>query len=412
MEDEIMPEIAQDNQWWFSRSALREQVEHLDHIVLSINGRSCHMNRSRPDKHGRPTLSFTFEEPEDLQYWRELRGKLVEMALAEVPDQPDLADGDNDEHPPVATNPHDSATSGTRLPEEDRPTCLSEKGLVLGIDVGYSLTKKTTGLCLLAWDKNHITWQCVNTGTAIQSRKEALNQLVRGYQGRDVLAVAIDGPLRPNLIVDDENYRAAESLLSCGRFQKRGKPGPTNGGSGPQLHREATTLARFALKHTCVAKSAYVQAIYESAVVEAFPNLFLGVLCDEAKYPERPNEHRRWTDTLFPMVQPVLAALVSNLLPGRTHSGSWDLHNHEMIAGLTCAITALCLAGRRFVAVGSPADGYVILPPRSSWGSSAHNNNERWAARELERAINNKRLRRKFPRATVWCDGDRWLQTP
>lgn len=58
---------------------------------------------------------------------------------------------------------------------------------------------------------------------------------------------------------------------------------------------------------------------------------------------------------------------------------------HEPIAALTCAVTALAAAAGRCVAVGASADGFVVLPPRSTWGWS-YDHEELWAEREL-RAI-------------------------
>ena len=58
------------------------------------------------------------------------------------------------------------------------------------------------------------------------------------------MAVALDGPLMPELALKSR-YRACEAILSCGILQKRGKPGQSNAGSGPTLHKEATRLANF-----------------------------------------------------------------------------------------------------------------------------------------------------------------------
>ena len=69
---------------------------------------------------------------------------------------------------------------------------------VLGIDVGYSATRKTTGFCALQWDDYTIRWHCENAGSDDAGRLAALHKLLPAAPRR-VLAVAIDGPLRPNL---------------------------------------------------------------------------------------------------------------------------------------------------------------------------------------------------------------------
>jgi predicted RNase H-like nuclease len=282
---------------------------------------------------------------------------------------------------------------------------LADNGHVLGIDVGYSDRRKTTGFCVLSWDNQMVDWQLENTGTDENSRIQALQNLLPGNP-RGVLAVAIDGPLRPKLIVDVLTFRATESLLSRGQFQKRGKPGPTNGGNGRQLHQQATKLAHFALQQTQILPSVHIPAVHEYAVVEAFPNLFLGVLCDETNYP-RPVRKRKWTASLYPELKDKLQDLLLSLLPGRKIKGNWHLKDHEGIASLICALTALCVAAQRFVAVGSDSDGYIILPPFDRWGQGSATS-EAWAERELR--LNIKSVARRFHRPVVYKNNEVWIQ--
>ena len=76
-------ELARDNQWWYSKSELREQVEQCAEIILCVNGRACRMRHAAPDKNGRVTHSFTFLEAEDRAYWRKLAeaGAMVDIGL-------------------------------------------------------------------------------------------------------------------------------------------------------------------------------------------------------------------------------------------------------------------------------------------------------------------------------------------
>ena len=57
----------------------------------------------------------------------------------------------------------------------------------------------------------------------------------------------------------------------------------------------------------------------------------------------------------------------STLLPGRQVAGSWDIDDHEEIAGLTCAITALCVGAGQFTAVGADDDGWTSFHPSQLW---------------------------------------------
>jgi hypothetical protein len=127
-------------------------------------------------------------------------------------------------------------------------------------------------------------------------------------------------------------------------------------------------------------------AASSAGVYEAFPNLFLGVLCAEREYPVRPTKRRCWTDCLFPLVAGRLDELIETLLPQRAFPSVASVIGHEPIAALTCAITALAATTGQCVAVGAPTDGYIVLPPLSIWGFSA-NGEERWAERELRNVL-------------------------
>ncbi len=273
---------------------------------------------------------------------------------------------------------------------------IAARGCVLGIDVGYSATRASTGFCAIAWDtdKQEVSWLWENARTSVADRVRALDVVLAG-RDRAVAAVAVDGPLRPGLDYAT-TYRSAERLLSCGSFQKRGKPGPTSGGSGPALHREATTLTELALDRLMVADAAHAARIHRRAVMEAFPNLFLGVLCAEDCYPV-PARPRRWTDALYHTVAPRLKELLDDLLPECTVRGDWDIHDHDGIASFVCALSALCVAAGRYVAVGAHADGFIVLPPHDAWGPRS------WAERELRANVT------RHGRGVVYRDDAVWM---
>ncbi|MGH7390932.1 MAG: hypothetical protein ACREM3_15965 [Candidatus Rokuibacteriota bacterium] len=292
---------------------------------------------------------------------------------------------------------------------------LPERGRVLGIDVGWSHARATTGLCVLAWGAGGLTWTVARARGKESDRRTVLRRLLGG-DASPVLAVAVDGPLRPALACE-ASYRAADALLSRGRFAKRGKVAQTNSGSGRRLHEEACRLTALALEETTVAPAHHACAIHDRAVVEAFPNLFLGVLCDDADYPDRPRRARQWTDDLYELEGPrtqmrrrlagLLRALTGRRAGAggaarRAMAGTWDLRDHDERAGLVCALAALCVVAGRFVAVGSPKDGWIVLPPADHWGRGP--GRERWAWRVLQ--DNLVAVAADFPDAAVARHGD------
>jgi len=253
----------------------------------------------------------------------------------------------------------------------------AENGSVLGIDVGWSKTKPTTGLCLLEWTAHQISWNFYDA--TVNDREVKLDELVGE---KKLLAVGLDGPLVPGLRCV-KAYRAADALLSRGQFQHRGKPGPTNGGFGYRLHEEATKLAELVLRTQDVAVAFYPYNVYDKAVVEAFPNAFLAVLHSDKGFPPRPQRRRRWTDTLFCQVDKKLEQLLLILLPGRKLARHLaEIHGHEKRASFVCSLTALCAVAGRCVAVGSQKAGYIVLPPLEFWGRE-ESGGGKWAANTL-----------------------------
>lgn len=279
----------------------------------------------------------------------------------------------------------------------DSARAVGGEGRILGIDVGYSEHRATTGLCVLSWDRERVSVGCVRARSDEASRVTALRALGL-EQGAAIQGVAIDGPLRPGLEYE-ASYRAAESALSRGILQRRGKPGQTSAGSGPRLHRAATDLALLSLRWLDIPATRFSPGISRKALVEAFPNLFLGFLCDDERYPLRPTRRRRWTDSLFPLVAQPIHRLVADLLPGRQLAADSLPGDHEGIAAFACALTALCFSRGAFVAVGSADDGYIVLPPIDAWGSDRDGN--RWAEVVLQDVI--PHVRESFPR--VECIG-------
>lgn len=239
---------------------------------------------------------------------------------------------------------------------------------VLGIDVGFSETRRTTCFCLLEWDGTTASMSFRNTTADPARRRAALAELTNGKSR--VAAVAVDGPLGPKLCGLTQ-YRAAEALLSQGAMQKRGKPGQTSSPTGQKLHQHATALATLALELCDVAESSHAQAIHHKAVVEAFPNAFLAALMAEHDFGALSrNASDVFWDRLC--VSGAMAGLCSELLGDRTLSPSLaEITDHEERAGAVCALTALCVVRGAYAAVGDPVCGDIILPPVSRWGNGS-----------------------------------------
>jgi predicted RNase H-like nuclease len=251
------------------------------------------------------------------------------------------------------------------------PDMRLESGAVLGIDVGYSKSKPTTGACLLIWTgtEAHLLPRCFGTEASDQETWKAF------VGGRKLLAVALDGPLAANLKPANQ-YRQAEKLLTRG-FGSIGKPSRSSDPRGRRLSEAASAIALAVARATHVLEATHHARIHERAVVEAFPTSFLGVMLDAGAIP--PHGHR--SDAYFehllgpeferppPPAQNRIAGLMEMLLPGCSGFQAAGIIHHDKRAAVVCALTALCVARRQYIAVGDRKHGYIVLPPLVSAGN-------------------------------------------
>ena len=282
----------------------------------------------------------------------------------------------------------------------------------LGIDVGYSRTRKSTGLCLLNVDGGVVSWDLLNVGTEEHMRMNNLRSLIP--RGSVLEGVAIDGPLVSGLNLVN-HYRTSDALLSRGAFRFRGKPGQTNIPSGQLLHKHATKLAKLVVGmetegYLSISRSTHNNPVKSQRILEAFPNVFLAVLLNDAEFPvlNRDASDRFWE---IAVNQRYLDMLLEILVPGAVIESTWaEVVNHDHRAALVCALAALAVSKNRYVAIGDPVDGDVFLPPVETWGSG--NMEEPWAQVELHRNVKivrqNKGNHPNHEKARLILDGRSW----
>lgn len=251
---------------------------------------------------------------------------------------------------------------------------LSTVGQVLGIDVGWSEKSDTTGACVLRWDQSKITLAVHLVPTSLEKRTKKLREVV----GKDKFeAVALDGPLRPGLDRIGE-YRLGELILTR-RFSKLGygKPGQSSSPNGSELNAHANLIAKSVIEAECVAPAKHDAAIHDLAIVEAFPTTFLALMFDRGRPPSSKAKSDIFFEWLLGPDAPCrhsddrnrLKDLIQNLLPDRSLETSLGtITDHEHRAAVLCAVTALCVAARRYLAIGDARNGYLIMPPVASTG--------------------------------------------
>lgn len=237
---------------------------------------------------------------------------------------------------------------------------LPSSGAVIGVDVGFSPTRRSSAVCRLDWNETYISMS-VERFRAIEP--ERTNALGRACD-RPLLAAAFDGPLRGDLQVIGR-YRAAERMLTRQLGRVIGKPGQSSAPVGKDLNLHANECAKAVIGYQKLAKSQHKCAIHELAIVEAFPSSFMGLMLEDPRMLDVRRGDR--SDRYFVHLVETggLKALLSFLLPGRKLQGPLEnVTDHDERAGVICAISALCVAQDQFVAVGD-SDGWIILPPKS-----------------------------------------------
>ena len=288
----------------------------------------------------------------------------------------------------------------------------------LGIDVGHSQTKPTTGLCLITLEHGQLRWHCLNTGSQKAQRLADLMSLIP--KGITISAVGIDGPLTTDFQLSNR-YRAADAFLSRGPFHIRCKPGATDARRGQILHYHATKLAKLVLElneegYLHVEDAGHPDRIHQSRFVEAFPNAFLGVLLKGAHYDQLKGTEQEKKSDQFWMIAAkedlLLHDLIKHLVPQIGLDKSLAaISDHDHRAAFVCALAGLCVAKNRYVSVGDPVDGNICLPPFNVWGVEL---GLRWGEAALRKNLPSLRANKnltKYPhhgKAVVFSNGEVW----
>ncbi|MBX4954734.1 DUF429 domain-containing protein [Rhizobium lentis] len=248
---------------------------------------------------------------------------------------------------------------------------------LLGIDVGFSRSRPTTGI---AWSKDG-AFTAARTHTDWHRRSQHIPPATT------FTVIAIDGPLLP-LGSADSLDRLCERIFIRGAFQSRCKPGLSHQGYGRDLRRAAAETVEQIL-HLAGQTAAGQKAIRNGvSIVEAFPNAFLGVLLPEGHFAMPAAGKRKKFDWLYDH------AVDSGVLKRLFHTIGWQNpelirallteKDHEKRAAWICLLTAACAATGGSEVVGDELGGWFWLPPTDLWAQ--------WARDAL--AYNTMELRR------------------
>lgn len=237
---------------------------------------------------------------------------------------------------------------------------IPTNGSLIGIDVGYSQTRRSSAICRIDWTETTVEWEIARF-RALESERE--NVISRMVAGRRIVAAAFDGPIRRGFDII-ARYRTAERMLTRRLGSLIGKPGQSSAPVGKSLNCHANKCVRYLLASSDLHDAQHRASIDQKSVVEAFPSSFLGMMIENPEQVAARRGDR--SDTFFKLLATtgVLHALIQHLLPGRRLAlDPSSVVNHDDRAALVCAFSALSVAAADFVAVGDD-DGWIILPPR------------------------------------------------
>jgi hypothetical protein len=261
----------------------------------------------------------------------------------------------------------------------------------LGVDVGFATSSLTTGLAWRIGDEVGAT----KTGTSWKRRREVLPS------GITYSIAALDAPILPEH--EEQSHRGCESIFYGGAFWNRCRPGLSHHGRALGLRRAgADAASQFATVVSGLDLVSELQVRRNCAIVEAFPNTFLGVLLPEAIYEDRDfGFSERKSDWMYRKVaeRGIFRKLLIQL--GWTEPGTiTQFHdqagldgNHDVRAALICLLTAGFAASGNAVVIGDPTHGWFWLPPKRFW--------EEWAWTALRQQLH-KLKSGKFPMVDVW----------
>lgn len=256
---------------------------------------------------------------------------------------------------------------------------------LLGIDVGFSAKIKSTGIAAYSGGRL-VTLTCV--GSSPQNRTDVLPD------GMIFDAVAIDGPIVP--VIETFAVRECERTLSRGKFSGRCKPAMSHYGHGLPLRKAAMTIADEMVHRAKPPEAQFSlrQPYLGKAIVEAFPNSFLGVLLDDVDYDAMGKiERGRKSDVFYKRVadnktfERLLAHLGWNddalLTILHDNANAIGRAAHDKRAALVCLLTAACALSGKAEHVGDDAGGSICLPPKALWAD--------WARDAINRAMADSR---------------------
>lgn len=257
---------------------------------------------------------------------------------------------------------------------------------LLGVDVGFSEQRRTTGL---AWFSNGGV-QTTITGSSWSERERDLPA------GITFRLAALDAPIVPDR---GAGPRGCEYIFYGSAFARRCRPGLSHYGRGLGLRNAGARAAKEFAAVLVRDALPYGPSVFASLpIIEAFPNTFMGLLLPEGRFLSWSTSLRlAKSDWLYEqlielgILRKLLDRLVLN--DSRFRNVFEQTTNHDQRAALVCLLTAMFAVDRTATIIGDKHGGWFWLPPIDLWAG--------WAQDSLKLALS-KHQRGAFPDTTRW----------
>lgn len=285
---------------------------------------------------------------------------------------------------------------------QDWPSSLNmppSGSLFLGIDVGYARNKETLGYCILQMGPEGIQ-PLMKRGlirghgakTIDDFEQNILPALLETLQCPRFSAIALDGPMVPDGLNDEEFYRPQERFfLQTSVFPWRIRAQAYQSGIGQNLTEATMRLRRvcerFDYRYEPFSK---ISPMKENLIIEAFPKPFLALMFDPEHIDDNLNRFGTeraaadWTMTTWVFSGPdegVLGDIVAfperlrqAELPLSTNAQGMEsiLSHKDVTSAYVSALSAvLAFAGAASV-LGSDQHGSFLLPASGLWHQGWH----------------------------------------
>jgi predicted RNase H-like nuclease len=229
--------------------------------------------------------------------------------------------------------------------------------LVIGFDVGYSATGRTSGFLLACLTGSRLT---AVQGPSALTQADAVRALAGALRKDVVAAVAVDAPVAA---VPPRGYRAVERVFSLGRFQTVCKPGSSGAPVGQRLARACDANRRAVATDAGYVRFDELGSNRSNApVVEAFPTAAMAVFSAPSSLPAaaRSAKTDRYFESLIGGSDAALAGI-------ELADDLRNVTNHETRMAVVCALVASWYLTGAYCAVGNVRQGYFLMPAASAW---------------------------------------------